>query len=299
MMRLTTLRITTVMFLALLTIAATRPGDPSLALTHTLQPEVTPAAPVEAAIVEMPAAAVPGPYHPAPVSLGNSAGYTPPDFQQYLDVRAKKTAFYDYLLPMVHEANQEVMRERVWLISLAETMVSGEQLSQADLEALGKIEKRYGIRTPAESTVDRLGDLIPRVDVVPASLVIAQAAKESGWGTSRFAQEGNNFFGIWCFFEGCGLLPRSRESGRNHEVAMFDSVEQGVRYYIRTINTHRAYDELREMRAEARRNNELAEGTTLANGLVRYSERGMDYVREIQSMIRFNELHRFTRSYSA
>ncbi|MDZ7684221.1 MAG: hypothetical protein U5O39_03780 [Gammaproteobacteria bacterium] len=79
---------------------------------------------------------------------------------------------------------------------------------------------------------------------------------------------------------------------------MFDSVEEGVRYYIRTINTHSAYADLRHMRAVARRKDEMMPGAVLAGGLIRYSERGLPYVREIQSMIRYNALHRFTRPYS-
>ncbi len=147
--------------------------------------------------------------------------------------------------------------------------------------------------------MERIAALLLRVDVVPASLIVAQAAKESGWGTSRFAIQGNNYFGIWCFYQGCGLKPLRREANRTHEVASFDSVEQGVRYYVRTINTHVAYRELREMRAEARKSRQSLQGEQLANGLVRYSERGIAYVREVQSMIRDNNLQRFTRTYSA
>lgn len=129
--------------------------------------------------------------------------------------------------------------------------------------------------------------------------MLAQAAKESGWGTSRFAREGNNYFGIWCFFKGCGVTPLRRDAGRSHEVAIFDSVEQGLRYYIRAINTHVAYDGMRDLRAEKRRNNKALAGVTLASRLERYSERGMAYVREVQSMIRYNGLQRFTIDYRA
>ena len=141
--------------------------------------------------------------------------------------------------------------------------------------------------------------MLIRADIVPASLVLAQAAKESGWGTSRFAREGNNFFGIWCFNSGCGMTPARRDNNRTHEVATFDSVEEGVRYYIRTINSHFAYTDLRSMRANARQQGTQAYGDKLATGLVSYSERGMVYVNEIRSMIEYNQLKRFTRIYSA
>jgi len=146
---------------------------------------------------------------------------------------------------------------------------------------------------------EQVDQLLLRVDVVPASLVIAQAAKESGWGRSRFAREGNNNFGIWCFTRGYGMPPERRAEGRHHEVAMFDTVEEGVRYYVRTINSHIAYNDLRQMRAEARHQHRAFAGETLATGLLRYSERGLMYVDEIKSMIRYNQLQRFTREYSA
>ncbi|MEX2327653.1 MAG: glucosaminidase domain-containing protein [Pseudomonadales bacterium] len=238
-------------------------------------------------------------YHPPAVSIGRAGVYTPPDFSRHREAETRKKAFYDYLLPMIHEANREVVRERAWLLGLARRLLDGQALTAGQLVELKKVEKRYAVSVARGSQAERVGRMLLRVDIVPASLVLAQAAKESGWGTSRFAREGNNFFGIWCFFEGCGMTPLHRDEGRDHEVAMFDSVEEGVRYYIRTINTHIAYEELRHMRASARRAQQPVSGEALAGGLVRYSERGLAYVREIQSMIRYNQLKRFTQAYSA
>ncbi|MFT7687062.1 MAG: Bax protein [Candidatus Azotimanducaceae bacterium] len=236
-------------------------------------------------------------YHPARVSLGNASNYSPPDFTTYSDIQEKKEAFYNYLLPMIHKANLEVVKERLWLSSIADNLLKNVHLSSEQLLELEKFEKRYKMRNKHLNIAERVGALLLRVDVVPASLVVAQAAKESGWGTSRFAIEGNNYFGIWCFYEGCGLTPLRRDSNRDHEVATFGSVEQGVRYYVRTINTHVAYNGLRRVRASASVQ-EAVEGERLADGLIRYSERGMPYVREVQSMIRFNKMQRFTRNYS-
>lgn len=249
-------------------------------------------------------------YHPDSVRLGNASRYSPPDFNLYHDSSEKKEAFYEYLLPMIHKANQEVTQERAWLSSMGDLLLAGVPLSENQIQALGRVEKRYDLGSLSRGTIDsvdqslvatarRVGVLLKRVDVVPASLIVAQAAKESGWGTSRFATQGNNFFGIWCFYEGCGLTPLQRTEGFNHEVATFESVEQGVRYYVRTINTHNAYKDLRALRSDARRSDEQSPGELLANGLLRYSERGLAYVQEVQSMIRHNNLQRFTRVYSA
>ena len=238
-------------------------------------------------------------YHPNLVTLGQANGYTPPDFSKIELTGQRKEAFYNYLLPMVHKANAEVLLERQWLLAMADKLILQQSLSAVELEELTKVEGRYRLSAGDKQPAVRISALLLRVDVVPASLTVAQAAKESGWGTSRFATEGNNFFGIWCFYQGCGLKPLRRRQGLDHEVGTFDTVEEGVRYYIRTINTHVAYEYLRELRADGRKQNLFQLGEVLASGLVSYSERGMAYVREVQTMIRYNKLHRFTRIYRA
>ncbi|MCB1645171.1 MAG: glucosaminidase domain-containing protein [Pseudomonadales bacterium] len=258
-------------------------------------------APVLANPAPEPRARVVAPFHPRPVMLGQQGQYSPPDFSQLHDVQLRKQAFYDYMLPKIYTANQEISLEREWLLWLEEKLLQGDQITADELNDLAAMEKRYALSDVGSggNIYERILTLMPRVDIVPASLVLAQAAKESGWGTSRFAREGNNFFGIWCFTQGCGLKPARRDAGRTHEVAVFDTVEEGVRYYIRTINTHLAYDDLRKIRSAARSNNEPFNGDQLATGLLRYSERGLRYVNEIRSMIRSNKLSRFVREYSA
>ncbi len=218
-----------------------------------------------------------------------------PDFTAYRDVSERKRAFFDYLLPKIREANEAVIREREWLLALTRYLQTSGPLPASQLEELSIFEKRYAVRSPAGDPLSRIDALLARVDVVPASLILAQAAYESGWGTSRFAREGKNFFGIRCFDAGCGLTPRERPEGNTHEVAVFGSTAAGVQFYMRAINSHEAYQELRQMRAHARQQDQLLPGIQLATGLARYSQRGDDYIKEIQSMIRYNELQRFTR----
>jgi len=278
-------------------------------------PDLPPSAPVVALVVVAAALPVITPYHPRPVRLGGASDYVPPEFALLRDTSARKQAFYTYMLPMIYAANAEITFERQWLLNMSARLQEAQMLEAAapvmadssatlveskELLALTRMERRYRQKPKRGATVeDRLEQLLLRVDVVPASLVLAQAAKESGWGRSRFAREGNNFFGIWCFYKDCGMTPERRDHGRFHEVAMFDTVEEGVRYYIRTINSHIAYDGLRETRGIARQQDEPFAGEELASGLLRYSERGLMYVNEIQSMIRYNQLQRFTREWSA
>jgi len=217
-----------------------------------------------------------------------------PDFAAFTDVKAKKRAFFDFMLPLIREANQKIRLQRNDIDAIGNKLASGARLSGEDHQRLKQLFTHYGLQVPRNVQLHNLRSLLERADVVPASLVLAQAANESGWGTSRFAVEANNYFGIWCFSQGCGLVPKGRDTGLNHEVARYDSVADGVAAYMRNINTHRAYDDLRAMRAEQRNLQARMHGHQLAEGLHRYSERGEEYVREIQSMIRINRLEEFT-----
>jgi Bax protein len=218
---------------------------------------------------------------------------TLPDFSAIKDVRTKKQTFFSYMLPKIRQANDKVLADRRLLMMIRDDLRTGDSLDEDDIQFVGALKARYRIRqqTSLRSTVD---DLLIRVDVVPESLVLAQAANESGWGTSRFAREANNLFGVWCFSKGCGLTPRDRDEGLNHEVAKYDSVHDSIVAYMHTINTNPAYIHLRDIRATTRSEELHFSGLALAEGLLKYSSRGIDYVREIQQLIRVNDLQKYT-----
>ena len=125
-------------------------------------------------------------------------------------------------------------------------------------------------------------------------MVLAQAANESAWGTSRFSLVANNLFGQWTFIPGQGIIPKDRPEGETYEVRKFSTVYDSVRSYLLNLNTHQAYQQLRQLRTASRVNGQNPKGLKLAEGLLRYSTRGEDYVKELQAMIRFNQLSRFT-----
>jgi Bax protein len=198
------------------------------------------------------------------------------------------------MVPRVRHANDAVLAERRAIVRIQQRIEGGDTLTAKDQALLNSLLATYKVKhssPPSERDITRL---LRRVDAVPASLILAQAANESAWGTSRFARNGNNFFGIWCFTPGCGLTPRFRDDGLTHEVKRFESVQAGVEYYLLMINTNGAYRDLRDVRARLRQEGK-ASGMRLAEGLLRYSERGMEYVREIQAMIRINRLQQYNR----
>ncbi|MBV2129722.1 glucosaminidase domain-containing protein [Arsukibacterium indicum] len=210
-----------------------------------------------------------------------------PDFSAITDTNAKKRAFFNYLRPHVQRENNRLRNLRRQLIELAEKKQKNQRLTINEYAFLYSLYDEFRMDV-AESDPQMLQELLKRVDILPASLVLMQAANESAWGTSRFAVEGYNFFGQWCFREGCGLVPLSRADDMSHEVAKFDSPAKSIRSYFYNLNTFHTYEPLREIRAQLRAERKPVRGEALAAGLGRYSERGDEYIAEISSMIRFN-----------
>ena len=207
-----------------------------------------------------------------------------PDFSSIQSVRKRKQAFFTFMDAYITKRNQEILalRERI-------------AARQVDAGELQELATRYRIKSEDPAEIHR--QLMLKVDKVPPSLVKAQAAIESAWGTSRFAVEGNNYFGQWCFKEGCGLVPEARPEGKYHEVRLFSSPQASVNSYMRNLNTHPSYEELRSLRAQARVQEGPISGYALAEGLRSYSTRGEEYIADVQRMIRTNALEEFDGQY--
>jgi Bax protein len=216
-----------------------------------------------------------------------------PDFAAIADADERKIAFITHLLPMVEEANQEIEQMRTRLLAIDAGIEAGWAVSSMDRNFVRTLAKRHGLEEVSEINRALLAQILRRVDTVPASLVIAQAAIESGWGTSRFAREGNNLFGLRSYAAGGGLVPRQRTPGARFTVAAYPSACDGVRAYIHNLNSDPRYRDLRGIRATLRTSGLPASGDRLAYGLLNYSERGADYVEQVRSLIAYNELGRF------
>ena len=228
------------------------------------------------------------------VTLSDSSHYTfngkLPDFSTYTDVKQKKEDFFAFLLPRIKHANDNILRERRQVFELQSSLPN---LTSNETKVLLKLKEKYEVDLTNHN--DIIDELIIRVDIIPASLALAQAANESAWGTSRFAEEGNNLFGQWCYVEGCGIIPNQRTDSKRHEVAKFDSILDSIESYMRNLNSQYSYKKLRTLRAQARADEDIITGLNLANGLWSYSIRREAYVDEIQLMIKQNELHQYNR----
>ena len=230
-----------------------------------------------------------------PVSPSTENGRTSsplPDFSSFKNVKEKKEQFFQFMLPKIKLANTKIRAERERLQNILDRNKSDPISNDADKTFLATLKSKYRVSEKLDPS-DALNALFSKIDEVPASLVLAQSANESGWGTSRFAIEARNMFGIWCFREGCGIKPLQRAEGKKYEVAKYNSIQESVEAYMLNINSHRAYRELRRIRSKTRADNGDPSGMALAEGLETYSARGEEYVKEIKQLIRVNKLQRF------
>ncbi|WP_261884380.1 glucosaminidase domain-containing protein [Vibrio pomeroyi] len=217
-----------------------------------------------------------------------------PNFAAIEDVNEKKDTFFSYLRPSINIENKRITKERAFLTKVSDAGISN--IDSEDVSYAKRLGKLYSLPVPS-SGLDQawLTEMLNRVNVLPEALVLTQAANESAWGTSRFATQANNYFGHWCYTKGCGLVPLQRNEGSSHEVATFSSSQESVHRYFMNLNRNRAYADLRAIRAKlAAQGDDLlttSTATELTNGLLKYSERGSDYVTDLQAMIRHNEVY--------
>ncbi|MDA0238635.1 MAG: glucosaminidase domain-containing protein [Proteobacteria bacterium] len=208
----------------------------------------------------------------------------PSDMPRIRAPEQRKNIFFKTVLPLILKVNGEISADRERLTKIRAAALDGKAIPAVDRLWLAAMAERFRVKS------GRLGELQRRMDSVPPSLAMAQAAEESGWGTSRFALEGNALFGQWTFSSVGGIVPKGREEGLNHSIKAFDQLLDAVRAYVHNLNTHKAYREFRQERAALRSQGTDLNGEALAGSMVRYSERGDKYVRTIRTIIRTNKL---------
>lgn len=214
---------------------------------------------------------------------------------QHAKPTASTDKFIASLLPEIKNINSDIMAERKQLLALEEKHDKKQKLSAKELAFLNNLSTHYKLNSTDFSKASTWRTLESRVDIIPPSLALAQAATESGWGKSRFAKQGNNLFGQSCFSRGCGIPPKTKARPK-YEAQKFESITAAVRSYAKNLNTHAAYEKLRQLRYDARQKEEHPKGLTMAKGLVRYSERGDGYIRMINTMIHKYHLEQFDKT---
>ena len=215
----------------------------------------------------------------------------PPDLGNVSSVATKKRLFVQSVLPIILRVNEEIIAARWRVERLGEKLSWDGVLSEADRDWLIDMAELYGA-----APLDAPG-LLKRMDIVPPSLALAQAAEETGWGTSRFVREGNALFGQYTYKPAMGMMPERRDADRRHRVRSHDSLLDAVRAYVHNLNSHWAYEDFRDRRALLRHAGKPMDGYDLAGSLGQYSERRAAYIRSIREIMRQNRLRDFDRAW--
>ena len=206
----------------------------------------------------------------------------PKEMKSIENTKKKKELFIQIVLPLILEENTRIKLERKKLF----VILNKNNNTESERKWLRSKFKQYGVANRDLTT------LKIRMDEIPVSLAIAQAAKETGWGTSRFALEGNALFGQWTF-SGEGIKPASADSGSKHKVMKFKVLQASVRAYQRNLNTHSSYREFRKVRAIQRDNQGQINSLELVNYLDKYAETGKEYTKVLKKIIEQNKLTDF------
>jgi Bax protein len=215
-----------------------------------------------------------------------------PSDLETLSIKEKKRAFLHVLLPAALVANQEIKQERENLLAILDKIPAPPTalffsaknsswkhfVNPEEITFIKMLTKKYRSKNA--------GELLERINIIPVSLILAQGAIESSWGTSRFSKEGNNLFGMWTW-EKNGIVPVAREEGKNHKIEAYDSIFSSLKKYMLTLNRLGAYRKFRQIRTRSLDPLELAEGLML------YSERGEEYIQDIKRVIEGNRLTRY------
>ena len=206
----------------------------------------------------------------------------PEEMKMIESSKRKKNLFIKIILPLILEENNRIKLDRRKLFAI----LNKNKNTTSEKNWLNLKFKQYGVSNKDLST------LKIRMDEIPVSLAIAQAAKETGWGTSRFALEGNALFGQWTW-SGEGIKPAGADDDTTHKVMKFKILKSSVRAYQRNLNTHSSYKDFRLARAELRDNKMKLDSLILSNYLHKYAETGMEYVKILKQIIKQNNLIEF------
>ena len=206
----------------------------------------------------------------------------PQEIKMIENTKKRKEFFIQIVLPLIIQENNNIKLDRKTLFNI----INKSDNTNSEKQWLDKKYKQYGVKSKDLST------LKIRMDEIPVSLAIAQAAKETGWGTSRFAQEGNALFGQWTW-SGEGLKPKEAKEGEDHKVMKFNILQASVRAYQRNLNTHSTYKDFRKARAKLRDSNKPLDSMELSKYLNKYAETGNQYVEVLQKIIKQNKLQDF------
>ncbi len=212
----------------------------------------------------------------------------PSGYYEIKNTKQMKEYFFNFFDKLATKQNNLILEDRKFVKSFY-IQKDAESKDSIEYKRFKTIQKRYKLKDS-----DSLAIYLKHIDILPNSLVLVQAAVESGWGKSRFVKEANNIFGQWTW-SGKGLIPKSRDTGKTHKIKIFNSLESAVRGYMINLNKGWGYKALRDIRENMRNNNQSISSIPLANSLINYSQKKEVYTKLLVKMILQNKLQRFDK----
>lgn len=197
----------------------------------------------------------------------------------------KEQQFINHLLPYIRQANSKIKLQRTKLEVLYATWQKNKSLTATQTAWLKGLAVQYDIKQDDIHDLKFWNSLKARVNTIPVALVLAQAINESGWGRSRFAELGHNYFGVWCYHRGCGFVPKRRPKGATYEVRRYASTQASIDDYFHAINTVTFYRHFRHQREQLQEQHKQLTGLILLHSLAHYSQRGAGYESSLKQTI--------------
>lgn len=221
-----------------------------------------------------------------------SAKGFPPSYYDIKKTSLQKKRFAQILKPLIEKANKKTLKERAFVNRFFNKMISFSTIEPSDLNRLVKLAKKYKIKNLFDKN-----SYLMRIDTVPVSLALTQAAIESGWGKSRFAKAANNIYGHWTYSLK-GMVPQFRDEGKTHKIRVFNSLQDSVDAYVLNLNRNRAYKDFRIARAQARAMNMAFNGLDAAKTMINYSQKKEKYVKMLTRIMKSNNFTKFDNTNS-
>lgn len=216
----------------------------------------------------------------------------PEEYYDIKDVNEAKDYFLSHIYKLVQKENKLILQEQEFVKNYLSSNILNIDFNSPSFHKLLEIKRKYKIKS-----LYSYEEYQKKIDIIPPSLALAQAAIESGWGKSRFVKEANNMFGHWTYDPKFGMIPKQRKLGASHFIRVFHTLEDSISAYMLNLNRNFAYKSFQEKRFEQRRKNQTPDGLTLSQTMLNYSGIAQEYLKILKDIILSNELQNFDRKF--
>ncbi len=227
------------------------------------------------------------------LSVGLNAQGLPKEYYEIEDNKKQKKYFFEYFYKLIEKENLDILKERDFISSYLDNDILSIDYNSKEFKKLLKIKEKYKVK----KLFSKKGYL-KKVDIIPPSLALAQAAVESGWGKSRFIKEANNIFGHWTYNPKIGLLPENRDEDAKHFIRIFKNLSNSVKKYMLNLNSNKAYKQFQETRYKQRIKSKELNGMKLSQTLINYSGIAQEYLKMLKDVIRQNKLVQYDKRFN-